>query len=250
MKVSVVTPSVRPEMLEIVAKCLNRQTFTEWEWLIGSPQNLFIPIDRQIGHDYEFTFVPDPPKKENIFYSLNASWNNMFKVAKGELIVSIVDGLWFPPNTLQVLWDHYERDSMSCISLTGDQFDQIENGKPEHRVWIDPRRKGPSLYEIPPHDLELCIASLPLKGIKDVGGVDEQWDKYPAWSEKDLACRMAQIGYKCFIDESVEYRAIHHPRLQGSKWDKIYPQSTEYFRKCYNEIRAGKRLKLAFLDEK
>lgn len=240
--ISIITPSVRPEALKVVENCLNRQKpngMLAYEWIVVSPEE----------YGFGEMNLKDPPKRESDFYNLNKAWNAGLKKAKGDLFVSIVDGLWFPPDTLARLWDHYQRDPMSCISLTGDQYDKVENGKPEHKVWVDPRRKGVSFYEIPPYDLELCIASLPMKGVKEVGGFDEEFDKFPAWSEKDLVCRMAKIGYKCYIDESVEYRAVKHDRISGSKWDKLYPQSTAYFQKCYKEIQNGTRLKLDFLSK-
>lgn len=235
MRITVVTPSIRPNLLKIVDESLKRQTFTDFEWLVVSPE------------DYGFgTWIKDPPK-ESYFYLLNHCWNKGVRQAKGELFVSIVDGMWFPPSTLEVLWNHYQKNPMSCISLTGHQYDKVENGKPEILRWVDPRvRENESFYEIPPYDLELCIASIPIKAIKDVGGFDEYWDNFPAWSEKDLACRVAKLGYKCHIDQSVQYRAIYHEKL-SSNWDNEYPRSTEYFMKCYREIQEGKRLRLAFI---
>jgi len=230
--ITLITPSVRPEMLEIVKKCLARQTFTKYEWLVGSPKDFGFGI-----------WIEDPPKKADEFYKLNASWNSCLKLAKGDLFVSIVDGLWFPPDVLEKLWQHYEVDPMKCIGLIGHQYEAVENGKPEKLVWQDPRMRPEAFYQIPPYDLELCIASLPLKGVREVGGFDEKFDKFPAWSEKELCCRMEKLGYTFWIDQSIEYRAIYHPRLSPD-WDKKYPESTAYFQKCYKEIQEGKRLHL------
>ena len=170
----------------------------------------------------------------------------MLKQATGELFVSIVDGLWFPPDTLERLWQHYERDPMSCVSFAGHHYDKIENGKPERLVWFDPKVKDTgTLEQISPVDFELCIASLPTKGVKEVRGFDEEFDKFPAWSEKELACRMEKLGYKFYIDQSIQFRAIHHPK--SPEWDKKFPESNAYFQKCYEEIQEGKRLKLNYL---
>lgn len=232
-KISVITPSIRKELLSIVEKCLARQTFPrdDYEWIVVSPQ------------DWAFgVWVADPPKREGDFYGLNKAWNAGIKEAEGELFVSIVDGLWFPPDTLERVWQHYERDPMSCVSFAGHHYDQIENGKPEHLVWIDPKISNiASFYEITPVDFELCIASMPMGGIKEVGGFDEEFDKFPAWSEKELACRMNKIGYKCYLDQSIQFRAIQHPKL-NDQWDLKFPESSAYFQKCYAEIQAGKRL--------
>jgi len=232
MNITVITPSIRPEMLEIVDKCLKRQTFKDYEWLVVSP------------NDYGYgTWVLEPFKKDGDYYKLNGAWNEGFRFAHGELFVSIVDGMWFPPDTLERLWNHYMSNPMSCIGLIGHQYERIENDKPEGKVWHDPREKSENFYQIPPYDLEWTLSSIPLRGIIKIGGMDEKFDKFPAWSEKEASCRLEKIGYKFFIDQSIEYRAIHHPRL-NDRWEELYPKSTAYFMKCYKDIQEGKRLYL------
>src|SRR3990167_2791552 len=246
--ISIITPSVRPELLNIVSRCLLWQTYRDFEWIVASPKKLSVDIDRNIGHeDTLYRFVSEPKKKEGTYYSINAAWNEGIRHSDGELFVSIVDGLWFPPDTLQKLWDHYKRDRMACIGGVGQQYDRMENGKPEHLVWSDPRvRSDTTFYQIPPYDLELCIASLPMKGVRAVGGFDEEYDLAPAWSEKELACRMVKAGYTCYIDQSIEYRAIHHPRL-NEEWDKKYPESVARFQEHYAQIQNGTRKKISYV---
>ena len=246
--ISITTPSIRPEALEIVAKCLKRQTFMDWEWLIGSPSNLFISLDRQIGHDIGFEFIPEPPRKEGDYYSLNKCWNSLFKRAQGELIVNIVDGIWFEPDLLERLWQHYQANPKIVISCIGHQYDRIENDKPEHMVWRDPRVRTDfgSFYEVSPWEIEFCVASLSRQAIVDVGGIDEKFDKYAALSEKEMGWRIDKLGYKFYLDQGIEYRAIHHPRL-NKEWDERFNKGFVYYNQCIKEIAEGKRLKLAYL---
>lgn len=247
--ITVVSPSIRPEMLEIVGKCLKRQTLKDFEWIIVVPSKINLEVDRLYGHEH--TVIIEPQKKEDDFYSLNKAWNEAFKRSNGELIVSIVDGLWFPPDTLEKLWAQYQYNPKSCVTCVGNQYDQLENGKPEHMVWRDPRIRTDfgSFYEVQPTEMELCVASIPLRAIKEVGGIDEEFDKYAALSEKELCHRIDQIGYKFFIDQNIEYRAIKHPRIGGNeKWDEAYFKGCEYFNQCLKEISDGKRLKLDYLD--
>lgn len=228
-------------MLEIVGKCLNRQTHQDFEWLVVSPEYY------QSKWNFDYSWIRDPKKKDGDFYSLNKSWNAAFKEAEGELIVSIVDGLWFPPDTLEKLWTHYQNNPKACVTCIGNQYDQMENGKPEHMVWRDPRIRADfgAFYEVSPREFELCIASLSLQAIKDVGGIDEEFDKYAALSEKEMCYRMDKVGYTFFIDQTIEYRAIKHDRIGGSeKWDQAYFKGCEYFDTCLKEISAGTRLKL------
>lgn len=238
MKISVVTPSVRPELLAIVEKCLARQTMQEYEWLVCSPRN------------YKFgDWIPEPPKREGDYYSLNKAMNALYKASRGELIVEITDGIWFEPDTLEKLWFHFEQQPKVCVGAVGNQYDEIINGKPEHLVWQDPRiRKDQgSYYEINPNDLELCIGSIPKRGIFQVGGLDERWDKYAALSEKEMALRLDKAGYKFFLDQTIEYRAIKHPRL-NSEWDKHYREGVDFFQQCVHDILHGHRLNVGCLD--
>lgn len=233
--ISVITPSVRPELLPIVARCLNRQTNIEYEWLVCSPKN------------YNFgVYVPEPPKRDGDYYSLNKAWNALFRQAKGELVVNIVDGLWFEPTLLRRLWDHYQSNPLSCVGAVGDQYDKVVNNKPEHRVWTDPRKTGRNFYEIPPRDFEMCIASVPLKAIKDVGGIDEEYDRYAALAEKEMCRRIASLGYKFYLDETLEYRAIKHPRL-NKEWDAHFDAGCELYFKHLGEIERGTRCRIGCL---
>lgn len=237
VKISVITPSVRPELLEMVKKCLDRQTMKEFEWIVVSP------------FEYKYAiWVQDPPKQEGDMYSLNKAWNAGFRKAEGELFVSIVDGLWFPPDTLEKLWDHYVSNPLACIGGIGHQYDQMENGKPEHKVWSDPRVRPVTFYPISPMDLELCIASISMQGIKDVGGVEERFDRFAALSEKEMCFRLKELGYQFFIDQSIEYRAIQHPRLTKD-WDQRYQKGIIYFNECIQNIKDGNRLTLPYLRD-
>lgn len=239
MKISVITPSVRPEGLDMVRSCLNRQTFKDWEWIVVSP------------FEYkEAIWVPEPPKPEGYNYNLNRAWNTSFKKARGELFVSIVDMMWFDPETLENLWYHYHFDKMQCIGGVGHHYEYEWGGRPESLVWTDPRVRGQEqFYQISPIDFELCLASIPLQAIHAVGGMDEVFDQYAAMSEKELCARIEKLGYTFWIDQTLEYRAIHHPRLTKD-WDDRYFAGVPYFQQCLSDIQSGKRRKLDFLSQK
>lgn len=256
-KISIVTPTVRNDQVEIVKKCLLRQTFKAWEWIIVAPHSIGVllhpslrnhEIYRMLSHDPPIMLVNEPEKKDGEYYKLNSAWNTSFRLSEGEIIVSIVDGLWFPPDTLEKLWIHYQSNNKLCVGGIGHQYDRIENGKPEHMVWRDPRARTDygSFWEIKPIDFELCLASIPKQAIYDVGGVDENFDRYAALSEKEMCIRIDQLGYKFYLDSSIEYRAIKHDRI-NSEWDKKYQEGWGYFDKCLKEIKEGKRLKLNFV---
>lgn len=239
VKISVITPTIREKSLDMVHRCLQRQDFQEFEWIVVSPYN----------YDQCDIWVEEPSKKEGTHYGLNAAWNAAIKQASGELMVSVVDLLWFPPNILDDLWAHYCLDPFSCVGGIGHQYEYEHEGKPEGLVWKDPRMKDEPFHQVTPNEFELCVASLPLEGIKEVGGFDEEFDKYAAMSEKELCFRMEILGYTFWLDQTLEYRALQHPRLT-TNWDERYFAGVPYFQQCIKDIHEGKRFRLDYLEKK
>ena len=233
MKISVVTPSCRKGGLDLIKKCLDWQEFRDFEWITCTPYPFY-------GSHVQ---VPEPVKKDGETYNLNKCWNAMFKKAQGELIVSIVDLLWFPPDVLDNLWAYYQIDKMSCIGGLGNQYERLEQEKPEGLVWSDPRFgfSDETYFKTQPLHFELCLASIPKKAILETLGMKEKWDHFAALSEKELCVRIEKLGYTFWFDKSLEYRAIQHPRLTKD-WDERYQKGIQYFNECISDINKGKNL--------
>lgn len=75
VKISVLTPTIRPEGLKIVRDSLMKQTFTSFEWLT----------------EINVSGKPD----------LNAAYNRMLRRAKGDIIVSVQDNIALEPTALE-----------------------------------------------------------------------------------------------------------------------------------------------------
>jgi glycosyltransferase involved in cell wall biosynthesis len=254
VRISVVTPSVRPEGLDIVKRSLDKQTFRDFEWIVVAPfwdKPETLPSGIRTCSVTEIIKLPDPPRNKDDNYGLNKAWNAAFKVAKGELIISFVDMTWIPPDALQNFWYHYQDNPKSLVGGVGNQYAEVQNGKPEIMIWKDPRMRMDqgSFYEINPIDLEFCLTSVPKQAIFDIGGWDEAWDKYAALSEKEACLRMDKLGYKFYLDQSIEYRALTHPRLTKD-WEERYRAGCKYMEKCIHEINEGIRLKLNYVVDK
>lgn len=250
MKISIVTPTIRPELMGMVANCLKKQDFTDFEWLIGTRPEMVDDIKAAIGDDDRFKVLPEPPKKDGDYYNLAKCWNMLFKEVQGELVLSIVDGIWFSNDTLTNFWKHFEDNPKACVGGIGHQYEGVEMGKPQILVWKDPRARldQGSFYEIYPIDLELCMTSLPTQAIKNVGGVDEDYDRVAALSEKDMCLRMEKLGYKFYLDQSLEYRALKHPRLNND-WENKYQEGCVMFQEKIHNLNEGIRSpRLDFLD--
>ena len=228
-------------MLETVSKCLKRQYFTDFEWIIPTPLS-----QEEIGKQtQEYVYLHEPPKRKGDYYGLNKAYNAAFKQAKGSLIVSIQDGVWFPPSLLDQFWVHFCANPLSIISALGDQYERMEYGKPEQCMWKDPRKRTDfgSFYEVEPSEIEFCVSSFPKQAVEDVGGLDETFDQYAAISEKEMTYRMQAAGYKCFLDQGMEYRALHHERL-NAEWEARFQSGCTYYAECLKQILKGERKNL------
>lgn len=236
MKISVVSPSNRIDGLKIVAKCLANQTFRDFEWLVCAPHNT--QYDKGIKN---YRYFEEPKKKEGDFYNLNKAWNKLFQAARGELIVSIVDYTSFEPKTLEKLWKHYTDNPCTLVSGIGFQY---ENNK---LVWVDPRYPSKKLSFLSPVDMEFRLASIPRAAIYAVGGIDEEYDKVVALSEKELCSRIATLGYFFILDFDISYQFLKHED-HGKEWDKRYKKGKKLLVHHFNEIAAGKRSNLHYVD--
>ncbi len=235
MKISVITPSVRPHFLPIIEKCLRRQDFTDFEWIVTSPIEI-----TTVKPDL---LLKDPPKQEGDFYTLCKGWNKAYAHAKGELIVNIQDGIWFDPTILSKFWFHYQNKPRSLVSAIGHQYDSFDDrGVPLNKVWHDPRSKtGVSFEEVPPSEIEFCMSSIPKQALLECGGFDEEYDTCVAVGEKEMCWRLNKLNWNFYISHDIEYKAIHHPRL-SKDWDKLYVEkSTPLFTRHMDEITNGTR---------
>ena len=224
--ISVLTPSVRPQGLSLNKQSLQRQTLNDFEWIVVSP----------FEYKEADVWIPDPPKKDGDFYSLCKAYNAGFKAARGELIVSFQDQIEMEPTTLERLWAHYEANPKACVGAIGHQY---ENGT---MVWQDPRQTTQygSFYLCQPIDVEFTLCSIPKQALIDVGGIDEKFDEGAAVGEKEMLMRIDLAGYETYLDQSILYKAEHHPRMTKD-WDEKFKVASDYFTACRNGIMNGTR---------
>lgn len=172
IKISVITPSIRPEGLSITQESLGRQTFKEFEWLT------------EIGL-----------KKE---HDLNKALNRMVKRATGELIVILQDYIRVSPDYLQKFWDAYKRDSETLYTAPVGKVDNLEYaGSPkwDWRAWTN-GENNPIEVSCKWDCWEIDSACVPLKLLKEVGGFDEELDKFWSCDNVSVGCRADMAGFK------------------------------------------------------
>jgi len=220
IRISIVSPSIRPKGLEIVASAVSKQSFRGFEWLVGTP---FVP---KLNTDNipNFKWVEDNFKDG--VWSLNRIYNKMFKEAKGEIIVSLQDWVWVPPDGLQKFVDAMESISEGIISGVGDQYEKMGDFKPEVKIWSDPRKtiEHGTFYEINPSDIEFNWCAFTKDAILKVGGFCERLDFTGYGMDGYQVCeRWDALGYKFYIDQSNESFTIRHDRSSfggEENWNK------------------------------
>ena len=102
-KISVLTPSVRPEGLKVTRETLLKQTFRDFEWLV------------EINASGE----PD----------LNHAYNRMIRRSKGELIVSLQDFIELPEDALEKCWAYYMQYPTRFVTFP------VSQGEPNKWDW-------------------------------------------------------------------------------------------------------------------
>lgn len=108
-KISVITPSIRPEGLKVVQECLQRQTFRDFEWLT------------EVGFENKS--------------DLNAALNRMARRAKGELLVFYQDFISIPDDGLAKFYNAWKfKDAFYTASVNYD-WRHTAHGKVNWLQW-------------------------------------------------------------------------------------------------------------------
>jgi glycosyltransferase involved in cell wall biosynthesis len=173
LKIIVVTPSIRPEYLNITQDCLERQTFQNFEWLVevGLPSRGF---------------------------TLPSAMNNMLRVAKGDIVVSLQDCITIPPNFLE--------DLLKLDLTKAWTFPVVkENTNGDWRLHRDGNTS--------PEEWEMDLACAPLSFFKDVGGFDESYCNGWSYDNVEIAIRAKAAGYSFMCNPYLIGMAIDHDEI-------------------------------------
>ena len=244
--ISVLTPSVRPEGLNIVAKALKNQTFKGYEWLIGSPKELMVSFLSN-----KAIFIIDPPKPEGYYLSLNRSYNKMIKRAKGDLIVSWQDFTYANPDALEKFWFYFTHGYESAV-ITGVGH-KYKDESWQEVVWRDPRVRDDlgTFYQCHFNDIEINLASFPKKAFYAVGGFDEELDKWAGYDHISVQERLWGLRHQgepwdFYIDQTQVTKSLPHGRLPH--WEENLAMDGHYGQRKLDLVKDGKWPILEFLQ--
>lgn len=174
VKISVVTCSIRPKALEPTRNALLKQTFTSFEWLT----------------DINWTGEVD----------LNQSLNRLIRRAKGELIVFVQDYVELPPDALQRFWEAYQ-SKPAFYTVPVSKYDD------ENETW-DWRAKRTGAIDW--RDWEIDCGAAPQAALVDVGGFDEELDRYWGYDNPNVGLRAHMKGYEFYCLPEIKCRAYDH----------------------------------------
>lgn len=238
-KISVLTPTIRKEGLDLVRKALENQTFRSFEWLICSP------FDPEI---LEATWVPDWFEGEN---TLNRAYNALLKASTADCIISWQDFTYAKPDTLDRFFFHFNETPTRVIGAVGNKYTAVypEVGA---MVWRDPRMRNDlgSFYECNFFSIEFNLASCPRKAFFEVGGYDEVMDELGFGMDSfSLLERIEDIGgYKFFLDQSILSYSLPHER--PDQWEKNNLIHGGYEKRKFRLKEEGIWPRLGFLESR
>lgn len=232
--ISVITPTVRLNGLSIVKKGLEKQTYKNWEWLIGSKEEPHISGSRWIRDDFE-----------GGLWTLNRIYNKLIKNAHGKIVISLQDNIYINPDGIQKFVDAIDQMGDIIVSGVGDQYEREgDYGKPEIKIWSDPRKntKYGSFYECFPNDVEWNYCAFPKKIITEVGGFDEEMDfRCRGVDAYQVMQRLDALGYKSYLDQDNESFTIRHDRSNyggEDAWNKSHGLFNGEYEKRKLELEA------------
>ena len=184
--ISVITPSIRPKGLAMVQRCLERQTFKDFEWLV------------EIGFNNKF--------------DLNSAMNRMVKRAKGELLVFYQDYIKIQDDGLEKFWNSYQEKKAFYTAAVNDDWRKTGLGKRNWQEW------------------EIDWGACPKDAIIEIGGFDEELDKYWGFDNVNAGLRADMAGYDVIcIDnpaigikhEDAPMKKLRNPDFHNQRLDEI-----------------------------
>lgn len=272
-KISILNITCRFGGLDILRASLERQTFKDFEVVIvdGKWRERESQVKKYFK-DFNLKYIPQSEKREGAYSNLAHADNEGFRACEGDLIVCIQDFIWAPPFLVHKFWEAYKAYGDILVGAVGHQYckpgkEDIVNpggkitifkedftGRPENRCWSDPRMRldQGTFYETSPVNWELSCGSIPRKVIYELGGMDEEYDMWGfAYDNVNIAQRAEFLGYKTYLDQTNEYRALNHDNwaMETHKKDRS-TQIAEFHLQRMRDIIQGKfPVRLNYLQE-
>jgi len=181
VKITVITPTIRPQYLHITENTLKEQTFRDFEWIV-------VEGDTANG------------------FTLPKDYNDAIRRAQGEIIVSLQDCIDIPSDFLEKV-SKMNFDRKAYTFPVGKRLKRLDGV--EGVAW-DWRAHG--CREIGDQEWEIDLAVAPKRLFEDIGGFDESYCAGWSYDNVEVGIRAKAAGYRFFCDPSLRGLAIDHDK--------------------------------------
>lgn len=208
MKISVLTPTIRPDGLAIMQESLKAQTLKDFEWLVD--------INTTGEHD------------------LNASFNRLIKRATGELLVFYEDWTKITPYGLERFWKAYQDNPNTLFTAPLGKVDDVRDlGEAPRWDWRARKQtEDQSDYtDCRWQTCELDWGAIPKDIMYAIGGFDEELDKW--WSMDNVS-----VGKRAYLN-GYQFKCVFTNPAIAHDHDKF---SKHPFRERFNPAEANLRI--------
>jgi hypothetical protein len=270
-KITLLNITARFGGMDMLRANLERQVFKDFDLvMVDALWRNREPQVKKYFKDFDFTYVQQSDKKEGAFSNLAHADNEGFKNCNGDLIVLLQDFIWIPPSSFYKYWEAHKAYGDILVSGVGHQYckpgkDDIVNkkgkitifkdefaGRPENVCWNDPRMRldQGTFYETFPVNVEFNYCAIPRKIIYELGGMDEEYDFHGfAYDNVNIAQRAEFLGYKSYMDQTNECRALNHDKwaMETHKKDRATSIADFHIKRMRETARGEFPIKLNYL---
>lgn len=227
MQVSIVTTTIRgeksliPVLDSLKQQILEPDIFFEWHHEIHDP-----------------SLPPD----------FNQSMNRLIRKCTGELVVFIQDYIWIPPTGIQQFVDLYKKNKMRCYTApVGKTVDNLPIDVDNPTIIWDWRKDRSLNEECNFMEWEIDYAACPLKMLYDIGGFDEELDRFWGFDNVSLGSRLVDNGYHIHNVPYNKAVAYNHNLFIKHPYQPL--RNPDFFNSRLSDIIQGE-VKVSYLEGK
>jgi hypothetical protein len=241
-RISVVTVTKRPGSIDITWGALEAQTVEDFEWVLCD--ELFGWRAGEVAEfvgDRRLVHVSAPTSSDHL-WNLNKAYNQALRHCRGELVVSLQDYIWIPPDGLERFWRAYELlgpttfvggvtatyalpGPVRCLEGKVTIFERPWKAAPTELLRVDEDRFcfPPGISRAACWHWELNWASAPRHALFDVGGFAEEHDAlFYSCDNVTVATVAEHLGYQFVVDRDNVCRAVDHAEIfpRPADWEE------------------------------
>jgi hypothetical protein len=225
--ISVITPAVRLEELELNRQSLATQDFKDFKWYVCSP----------FPYQYADVWIKDPPLNPEDYMGENKAYNQLFKYAQGELVVTLNDSIWLKSNGLSKFWEYYRTDVRSCFCFMGNHYREVKYGQGIDITYQDvrPLQYQHSVSGSTLVNFDACCSSIPMSAVRKIGFIDPVWDQFCCWGIRSFMHDVRQAGYTLNISSESTYLGQKHTKEYDPNglWNQKFEEGRVLYEKLY-----------------